>query len=456
MADIPFIKKNRNMISTGPFKGSIVGGGVVEVYTIYYETNQIEYNRVYNKPYTVEGITKTGGEWGLADKDTISGKYYIRLMSIDKNTGSSLYSPTAGEIGNGNYDLSRSIANDKGLISQILGTSPKNASTVDPNSNPPATTGNSPTTTFNTTEFPFITQIEREKYAKLTYPMDMKKGQDVISFTALRYKPKAIEVGDNAFGFMRRSYDVNELSQFGTAFLAIQSPITDQNSVGWETDTLDPIQLKAAQMSLNIMKSPGTENITNELVSKFNEARQKLKQYSEEVRTSLAGQAIGVNNLNARLNGKILNSNLELLFQGTQLRPFNFTFKLSPRNKDEADEVKKIIKFFKSNMAPLLSPDRIFLQSPNIFRIRYLTKDKETHLSLNLIKECALLNCSVDYTPLGSYMTYNDERHTMVCYVISLQFQELEPIYSHDYKHYANITGEVIEDTSKYPNDIGY
>ena len=64
-----------------------------------------------------------------------------------------------------------------------------------------------------------------------------------------------------------------------------------------------------------------------------------------------AGKAVGINNLSSRLTGTIINNNLELLFNGPQLRPFSFTYSLSPRSKEEAKQVKGIIGFFKRAMA---------------------------------------------------------------------------------------------------------
>jgi hypothetical protein len=48
---------------------------------------------------------------------------------------------------------------------------------------------------------------------------------------------------------------------------------------------------------------------------------------------------------------------------------------------------------------------------------------------------CALQSCTVDYTPMGTYMTFNDPEKTfpMFMYRITLQFKELTPIYSSDY-----------------------
>ena len=74
----------------------------------------------------------------------------------------------------------------------------------------------------------------------------------------------------------------------------------------------------------------------------------------------------------------------------------------------------------------------IFLKAPNTFMIEYkFNGGSTTHPGINQIKECALLSCSVEYTPLGTYMTYPDG--TMVSYSMSLSFQELEPLYDKDY-----------------------
>ena len=82
-------------------------------------------------------------------------------------------------------------------------------------------------------------------------------------------------------------------------------------------------------------------------------------------------------------------------------------------------------------MAPQYNAGELFVRAPYIFEIKYYYKNQPDHPGLNLIKACALTNLSVDYTPLGSYMTYEDG--TMVAYTLSMQFQELTPIYENDY-----------------------
>lgn len=220
----------------------------------------------------------------------------------------------------------------------------------------------------------------------------------------------------------------------GTVVLPIQPSINDSNGVDWGGTTLNPIQAYAASASLQMMDSPS--GITGAAAEALRQAAIAFKQglgsagYGKAINLYLAQEAVGAQNLLSRTSGAILNPNLELLFNGPTLRPFNFTFRLSPRNKPEAEQVKKIINFFKKAMAVKTAESEVFLKAPNVFDIEYL-KGTEKHNSLNKIKTCALLGFEVDYAPDGTYMTYEDG--TMTSYQISLRFSELEPIYSKDY-----------------------
>lgn len=271
--------------------------------------------------------------------------------------------------------------------------------------------------------------------AMLVYPEDLgSTEQDRIKFQALKYSPRALPSNTlTQFETIEPKYENADIP----IFLPIQSAITDQNNVGWEPDTLNPVELRAVALSKEVMEANTSNDVTKAFTDAFRTSLETLRDVKPEIRTYLAGQAVGVNNLLSRLNGKVLNPNLELLFQAPQLRPFNFTFKMSARNREEAKTIKKIIKYFKKNMSASVGNGGLFLKAPNIFKIEYQKGRTTKHQSINLIKECALTNCSVDYTPLGSYMTYSDDEATMIAYTMTLSFQELTPVYDRDY-----LTGE--------------
>ena len=96
---------------------------------------------------------------------------------------------------------------------------------------------------------------------------------------------------------------------------------------------------------------------------------------------SSALSGVAINQLGANVNpmsmitrssGQILQSNLELLFSGVALRSFPFTFDFLPRSKDEADEVKGIIRVLKRAVVPKNGRNAVFINSPSQFHFEYM------------------------------------------------------------------------------------
>lgn len=269
----------------------------------------------------------------------------------------------------------------------------------------------------------------------VSYPTTIDEKQDRIKFTAKVYEGrKDINISDVG----KFSLGVKNISKtLGHVILPIQPSITDDNGVEWGGANLNPIQAYAASASLGMIDAPGGD-ITGAAARALNEAAQQFKTemreegYKRAISMYFAQEAVGAQNFLSRTSASVLNPNLELLFNGPTLRPFNFTFRLSPRSAEEAKNVKIIINFFKRAMAVKTAKSAVFLKAPNVFQIEYQSGTGQ-HKSLNKIKECALLGCNVDYTPDGTYMTFNDEEKTMTSYQLTLRFSELDPIYSEDY-----------------------
>lgn len=262
--------------------------------------------------------------------------------------------------------------------------------------------------------------------AYLMYPLDMPDTQDKIKFTAVQYQPSGAAGSGSRPGQL--SSRNRSTPRGGTSvFLPVQASITDNNAVEWNQDTLNEIQVKAANASISAMNAKGTDDLAAGMGKAYNDTLKEVSKNAGDIKIAFAGEAIGAQNLIGRY-GKVLNPNLELLFSAPTLRPFNFAFRMTARDAAEAKNIKEIIKFFKKNMAPRKGKDKVFLLAPNSFFIEYQGNPAP---AINLIKECALLSCSVDYTPNQTYMTYPDG--TMTSYTITMTFQELEPIYFEDY-----------------------
>ena len=296
----------------------------------------------------------------------------------------------------------------------------------------------------------------RESYGNYSYPEDLKSNkQDRIRFSQSYSEGTKLQADlINPKVFQRRIKKIT-----GSVTLPIVTGIQDENSVDWKGATLNPIQALAGAGALGVFETvreggqiddaisqgaAAVGNVRNQLVNN----KQVGSDIASAINVYLAQQAVGAQGLLSRTTGAILNPNLEMLFGGPQLRRFTFSFTLSPRDADEATQVRKIIRFFKQGMSVKTSASNVFLKSPNVFDIEYKSFNTNgteiTHPSINIIKTCALTSCNVQYTPNNTYMTYEDPFRTMQSYQLTMQFGELDPIYDDDYAKLDNDQEQVI------------
>jgi hypothetical protein len=286
----------------------------------------------------------------------------------------------------------------------------------------------------------------------LRYPEKMNTFQDCIQFTVIEYQASQLGLKKDFGGNNKLRTTTEKRKSLATITLPMPSGgISDRNSVDWQSS------------SLNAVKDPFADTIINFVIGGAKAGAASLKENIEAVSkdnqdllkaivaAKTAEGALNTSGLLSRVFGVQINPNLELLFNGPALRDFSFSFKMTPRSASEAKIVRNIIRTFKQAMSVKRSTSVLLLKSPHTFMIKYLTSN-ERHPYLNRFKECALTNCSVNYTPDGQYMSYNaseiDER-SMTAYELSLTFNELEPIFDDDYD-------DNIDDASGPFKNIGY
>lgn len=272
-------------------------------------------------------------------------------------------------------------------------------------------------------------------------------GYDYIQITGHKYTTKntngfgqsdSTGVFNNSF----KNYSVS--SKLGQVTKIIQLPmqpgLSESNAADWNEDSINEIQRRAAGIAGNAINGIRGSSSLGDLGEVFGNLLGNTGRAAQElindnglapfITAYFAGQAVGAN-IVGRSTGQVLNKNLELLFKGPKLRQFSFNFTFTPRSDSEALTIKKMIRFFKKSMAPEISPERIFLYTPDIFQIQYIHNSGGGHPYLNRFKPCALTNFSANYTPGNSYMTYKDG--SMTQYQVTMTFSELEPIYQSDH-----------------------
>ena len=265
----------------------------------------------------------------------------------------------------------------------------------------------------------------RTSYPTLRYPETLNQNQDKLKISILKFAPKKF----SGLSFAERSTFTERI--LGSVLLPVPNAVNDANSCSWGQDTMNAAQIAASDIAMKtITEGAGAGMNTAEGVKDA-----AVKQGGADVKDALAqyfaGQATGVKGILARTKGQVINPNMELIFNGPQLRPFNFTFKMSPRDERESITIKKIIRMFKQSMAPQRSEASLFLKAPNTYKLQFLEGSAREHKFLPKIKECAMTGFNVNYTPDGNYATYRNS--AMVAVEISFSFQELEPIFNNDY-----------------------
>ena len=226
--------------------------------------------------------------------------------------------------------------------------------------------------------------------------------------------------------------------------LPIPQEINDSNSVTWGEDKVNALELAALSVASSAMGG-GIGEMAGAAVEALNSGVNIPglgPDTQDAVRAAISGKALNVlgsqvsaESVIARSTGQILNNNLELLFQGVNLRSFPFSITFSPRSPKESKVVKSIIKSLKMSMAPKAgefneNAQGIFLKSPDVFQLDYL-RDGRNHPFLNSFKLAALTGMTVNYTNAGTYSSYEDG--TPVNIRMNLTFKELNPIYHEDY-----------------------
>jgi hypothetical protein len=212
----------------------------------------------------------------------------------------------------------------------------------------------------------------------------------------------------------------------------VPAGIQDQNQAGWGDGRINPIQAAGVNFAMTAFNKglgaafSGTADKLGELGANSGALKEGVKAYF-----TAAGVGVPLDQILARTQGQVLNPNLELLFNGPTLRPFNFTFKMSARSGDESKEIVRIIRFFKQGMSPQRTDSNLFVKAPHTFQLEYLHRGQGEHNFLNKFKECALIGMSVNYTPENNYATFEDG--AMVSYEMQMQFKELDPVYNEDY-----------------------
>lgn len=399
---------------------------------------------------TTEVYILSEGKWVNAAKTTDGGKTYT-FSEATRSDGSKIVGQGVRESLGPNGDMNKNVKaqvtktlkeGGASLTSQpkLTDQQIKTVGAVDTNTGTATSTSQAADDT--AAEAKTTNAKTRKNYDVLQYPLNLRlENQDCIKFSIIEYvapglnpdTPNTSAAGSRIVQLNKdklKRPGIGERKILGTITLPIPSGIGDRNSADWQGDQLDAITKAFADISMQTIVGGGEAGVDatkRNVGAATGDGGGSLKQ---TIASKLTESAVGTSNILARQFGAVANPNMELLFTGPSLRSFSFNFRFTPREPRESTEIKKIIRQFKQAMSVKRSASSLLLKAPHTFAISYLSNNSD-HPYLNRFKECALVDCAVNYTPDGTYMTYGDS--SMTAYELSLTFQELEPIFDDEY-----------------------
>jgi hypothetical protein len=133
--------------------------------------------------------------------------------------------------------------------------------------------------------------------------------------------------------------------------------------------------------------------------------------------------------------GYAFNPQAQALFQGIHFRTFNMSFTFTPRSAQEAEQVKKIIKTFRTYAAPTIldASAGFFYKPPGIINVTFCNEldsnlsEGTAFLNQNILQlaDCVLTSVDINYAPSG-WSAHKDGHPIQT--TMDLSFQEIELI----------------------------
>lgn len=281
----------------------------------------------------------------------------------------------------------------------------------------------------------------------LRYPMDLAdRSSDWVKFDFYKYQ-SAFGSSDNSSSYVEEynkiEYSKADATKYPSIAMYMPEDISANYAGTWGGREFHPIAAGLMRGSSEIMKAQNAVDVANKAGGAINKmmgsiynSREGIAPYlgAEGISTAINrfgfGGGVTANDVLASSQGRILNPNTEVLYQGPQLRSFGLTFKLTARNEKESDIIYDICRTFKRAALPSGQDDaRNLISLPHIVEVSFMHKNDKSKW-VSQFKKCAIGSVDVNYTPDGTWSTFRTGAPTAV--VLTLQFQELKLIYADD------------------------
>jgi len=167
------------------------------------------------------------------------------------------------------------------------------------------------------------------------------------------------------------------------------------------------------------------------------------------------GGNLSFNDVSGSTKGIVINPNAELLYDSPEMRELGMIFKMIPRNASEAATIRRICSAFRKASLPSwgavgdvsmfkgdkfavkkgeaptvdISKESNWIRVPNLCKFTFM-HGSVPHPYIYQFKPCAIQTVEVNYTPDGTFATYEDGAPVAV--ELRLNFMETKLIFSNE------------------------
>lgn len=202
-------------------------------------------------------------------------------------------------------------------------------------------------------------------------------------------------------------------SQTGNIILPMPQQMVDSHSVSYEQKAIGQFTGAATETAGSVLGMDGVGAVTNFVQSAIAGLSQTMANAFGSVNFNAADAARAT-------TGMAPNQFLTVLLQGPQYKKYEFSWKLSPRNEAESEQIRKIIVTLNKSMAPGLDGTQAFFTFPKIFKVSFSNSGV-----LYRFKPSVLENMTINYAPSGAPAFYS-RTGAPDTVELRLQFLEIE------------------------------
>lgn len=277
-----------------------------------------------------------------------------------------------------------------------------------------------------------LSGLEGSSAGVLSYPRShvISSTSDYVSFEFFKYKPPfAKGEGENTSG---QAASYNASSDFGSGdnilgevtgscIMYMPEDIQAEYGANWGAAGF-------GALSRTLLRG-STGNIDGETILKdlLGSAEKGIVDAIVGGANKALGQGVTTNQIFGGRSGKVVNPNVEMMYEAPEMRGFTLSFKMTPSTEEEAKEIKLICNLFKRSMLPRF--DGAFVKVPDVVRVTFMT-GPSPNVYIPQFKPCAITNVSINSTAEGAWAAYKSG--VPVSTELSIQFKELKMLFSED------------------------